>query len=260
MNSVAPHLAQHCSCVSLGLGVLVLSSFIIFYIKRSHNQDPESNEDIDKVVLGHGSLAPKRYGYKEIKKITKSFSDKLGQGGYGTVYKGKLPDGQLVAVKVLTETGDNAQDFISEVSSISKTSHVNIVNLLGFCYKRNKRALVYEFMPNKSLDNFISNNASPVVEWEKLFEIALGVGRGLEYLHRGCNTRIVHFDIKPQNILLDEELSPKISDFGIANLFKKKQSIKSKLGPEGLLGTLLQKYSLEVLESFPINQMSTVME
>ncbi|KAI3451782.1 hypothetical protein Pfo_008447 [Paulownia fortunei] len=229
--------------VSLGLADIVLSSIIIFYIRkkcRLREPDQESNQNVDKFLLNHGSLAPKRYNYNEIKKITKSFTDKLGQGGYGIVYKGKLPDGQLVAVKVLTETGDNAEEFINEVASISRTSHVNIVNLLGFCYDRKKRALVYEFMPNKSLDKFISKSGSlgpdPDLEWEKLYEIAVGVARGLEYLHRGCNTRIVHFDIKPQNILLDEDFCPKISDFGLAKLFKKKQSIVSMLGARGTIG------------------------
>ncbi|KAI3462555.1 hypothetical protein Pfo_019218 [Paulownia fortunei] len=199
-----------------------------------------SNQDIEKFLLQHGSLAPKRYKYSEIKKITKSFSDKLGQGGYGSVYNGVLPDGCLVAVKVLIESDSNGEEFINEVASISRTSHINIVNLLGFCYEGNKRALVYEFMPNKSLDKFISNSGSAKtdchLDLEKLYTIAVGVAKGLEYLHTGCNTRIVHFDIKPQNILLDEDFCPKISDFGLAKLCKKKQSILSFLGTRGTIG------------------------
>lgn len=195
---------------------------------------------MEKFLLNHGSLAPKRYGYNDVKKMTKSFKEKLGQGGYGIVYKGELPDGQFVAVKVLTETHEDAEEFINEVASISRTSHVNIVNLLGFCYDRKKRALVYEFMPNKSLDKFIYKRGSIdpecLLELDKLYEIALGVARGLEYLHRGCNTRIVHFDIKPQNILLDEDFCPKISDFGLAKLFKKEQSFISMLGTRGTIG------------------------
>ncbi|KAK6125434.1 hypothetical protein DH2020_040828 [Rehmannia glutinosa] len=230
--------------VSLGVAGIILSSIIIFCFTKNYRlreSDQERNHNIEKFLLNHGSLAPKRYTYNQIKKITKSFTDKLGQGGYGIVYKGKLPDGQLVAVKVLTETEDNAEDFINEVASISRTSHVNIVNLLGFCYDRKKRALVYEFMPNRSLDKFISkksgsNSPDRELEWEKLYEIAVGVARGLEYLHRGCNTRIVHFDIKPQNILLDEDFCPKISDFGLAKLFKNKQSIISMLGARGTIG------------------------
>ncbi|XP_057779582.1 G-type lectin S-receptor-like serine/threonine-protein kinase LECRK2 [Salvia miltiorrhiza] len=225
------------SGVLLGILGLLILSVTIYYTRRQRGW---CNQGLDKFVLKHGSLAPKRYSYNEIKKITKSFSEKLGQGGYGVVYKGKLPDGQLVAVKVLKKTHDNAEEFVNEVASISRTSHVNIVNLLGFCYERNKKALVYEFMPNKSLDKFIykSKSADPncSLGWKKMYDIAVGVARGLEYLHRGCNTRIIHFDIKPQNILLDEDFCPKISDFGLAKLCMKKQSIISMLGTRGTIG------------------------
>ncbi|XP_042029777.1 LEAF RUST 10 DISEASE-RESISTANCE LOCUS RECEPTOR-LIKE PROTEIN KINASE-like 2.4 [Salvia splendens] len=228
--------------VSLGILGLLISS-IIYYVRRQRgwcNHGKENKQSIDKFVLNHGYLAPKRYSYNEIKRITKSLTEKLGQGGYGVVYKGKLPDGQLVAVKVLKKTHDNAEEFVNEVASISRTSHVNIVNLLGFCYERNNKALVYEFMPNKSLDKFIhkSRSADPncSLGWRKMYEIAVGVAQGLEYLHRGCNTRIVHFDIKPQNILLDEDFCPKISDFELAKLCVKKQSIISMLGTRGPIG------------------------
>ncbi|KAL8549833.1 hypothetical protein ACS0TY_008609 [Phlomoides rotata] len=137
-------------------------------------------------MLQHGSEAPKRYKYSEIKKITKSFSDKLGKGGYGSVYKGVLPDGSLVAVKVLMETDSNGEEFMNEVASISRTSHVNVVTLLGFCYEGEKRALVYEFMPNKSLDKFLSTDGSAEntdfsLDLEVLYKIAIGIAKGLEY-------------------------------------------------------------------------------
>ncbi|KAL7090287.1 hypothetical protein ACP275_12G031400 [Erythranthe tilingii] len=211
---------------------------VVWYQKRRRSQTSPSqvsNKDIENLLLRHGSLALKRYKYSEIKKMTKSFNDKLGRGGFGSVYKGVLPDGSLVAVKILIETDGNGEEFINEVASISRTSHVNIVNLLGYCFNRNKRALVYEFMHNKSLDKFISNKECPL-DLETLYKIAIGVAKGLEYLHTGCNTRIVHFDIKPQNILLDEDLCPKISDFGLAKLCKKKQSIISMIGARGTIG------------------------
>lgn len=144
--------------VSIAIFALIISSIIICYLKKRSgifSQDDESKQNVNKLVLNHVSLALGRYKYKEIKKITKSFTEKLGQGGYGIVYKGKLPDGKLVAVKVLRETRDNAEEFINEVACISRTSHINIVNLLGFCIERKKRALVYEFMPNNSLDKYI---------------------------------------------------------------------------------------------------------
>ncbi|KAK4410177.1 LEAF RUST 10 DISEASE-RESISTANCE LOCUS RECEPTOR-LIKE PROTEIN KINASE-like 2.1 [Sesamum angolense] len=220
-----------------GTGVVILSIIICCcYLKRRSGPAGHHKENIENFLILHGSLAPSRYKYSEIKKITKSFKDKLGQGGFGSVYQGMLPDGSPVAVKVLINSDSNGEEFINEVASISRTSHVNIVNLLGFCYDGNKKALVYEFMPNKSLDKFISNNADSQLDWERLYKIAVGVAKGLEYLHTGCNTRIVHFDIKPQNILLDDDFCPKISDFGLAKLCKKKQSILSVLGARGTIG------------------------
>ena len=200
----------------------------------------KNDENVKAFILNYGSLAPKHYSYAEIKKMTNSFINKLGQGGYGGVYKGKLPDGKLVAVKVLSESKGNGEDFINEVASISRTSHVNIVTLLGFCYEKNKQALIYEFMPNGSLDKFIYHRESSAkncrLEWKTLYQIAVDIARGLEYLHRGCSTRILHFDIKPQNILLDEDFIPKISDFGLAKLCQRKDSIVSMFGMRGTAG------------------------
>ncbi|KAK4486633.1 hypothetical protein RD792_006802 [Penstemon davidsonii] len=182
----------------------ILNVYVHFTnIWTPNDLDNESFQNVEIFMANNGSLAPKRYNYTQLEKITKSFTDKLGQGGCGSVYKGTLPDDRFVAVKVLNETKSNGEEFINEVASISKTSHVNIVNLLGFCYEKNKRALIYEFMPNKSLDKFICKSSIDChLAWDNMYKIALGVARGLEYLHRGCNTRIVHFDIKPQNILL----------------------------------------------------------
>ncbi|KAL0791877.1 hypothetical protein Bca101_008123 [Brassica carinata] len=135
----------------------------------------------------------KQYSYAEVKKITKSFSYTVGKGGFGTVYGGNLCDGRKVAVKIMKDFKSNGEDFINEVASMSQTSHVNIVSLLG-------------------------------------------VARGVEYLHHGCRTRIVHFDIKPQNVLLDDNLCPKVSDFGLAKLCEKRESILSFLDTRGTIG------------------------
>ncbi|XP_071914985.1 PR5-like receptor kinase isoform X3 [Coffea arabica] len=206
--------------------------------------DEGNNQQVEAFMRNYGSVAPKLYKYSEIKKMTNSFAKKLGLGGYGSVYRGKLSDGRLVAVKVLNDNNGNGEEFINEVASISRTSHVNVVNLLGFCYDRTKRALIYEFMPNGSLDKFIYQKRSSSgdmtkdcqLEWKTLYEIAVGTARGLEYLHKGCNTRIVHLDIKPHNILLDKDFCPKISDFGLARLCKQKQSILSTIGARGTAG------------------------
>ncbi|XVE72105.1 hypothetical protein DITRI_Ditri11bG0011700 [Diplodiscus trichospermus] len=198
-------------------------------------------ERIEAFILKYGSdLAPKRYSYSDIKKITKSFKDELGQGGFGTVYKGQLPDGRLVAVKVLIESKGSGEEFVNEVASISRTSHVNVVPFVGFCYELSIRALIYEFMPNGSLDKFISHRESPdechQLELKTLYDIAIGIARGLEYLHQGCNTRILHLDIKPHNILLDDKFCPKISDFGLAKLCERKGSIISSISARGTIG------------------------
>ncbi|XP_022871269.1 LEAF RUST 10 DISEASE-RESISTANCE LOCUS RECEPTOR-LIKE PROTEIN KINASE-like 2.3 [Olea europaea var. sylvestris] len=171
--------------------------------------------------------------------MTNSFSDNLGKGGFASVYRGKLPDGHLVAVKILKESKGNGEEFINEVASIGKTSHVNVVALLGFYFEASKRALIYEFMPNGSLEKFMCNNTSISrcqLGWEKLFQIAVANAKGIEYLHQGFNTRILHFDIKPHNILLDEELNPKISDFGLAKLCPNRSSRVSMLGARGTIG------------------------
>ncbi|KAK3225288.1 hypothetical protein Dsin_005150 [Dipteronia sinensis] len=200
----------------------------------------KNDRDLEAFIRNYGSLAPKRYSFSNVKKMTNSFKDKLGQGGYGGVYKGKLQDGQLVAVKVLNTSKGNGQDFINEVASISRTSHVNVVTLVGFCLEGSSRALIYEFMPKGSLEKFIHRKdtlkTNQHLGWEKLYQIALGIARGLEYLHRGCNTRILHFDIKPHNILLDEDFCPKISDFGLAKLCPKNESIVSMLEARGTIG------------------------
>ncbi|KAL0424715.1 UNVERIFIED_CONTAM: LEAF RUST 10 DISEASE-RESISTANCE LOCUS RECEPTOR-LIKE PROTEIN KINASE-like 2.8 [Sesamum radiatum] len=213
---------------------------IFLLIRRKYIRPQQSKKDIELFLKDNGYLALKRYKYSDLKKMTKRFSENLGKGGYGSVYKGKLHDGRLVAVKVLNESKGNGDEFMNEVASISRTSHINIVSLLGFCFEGSKKALIYEFMPNGSLEKFIQNAALSSAEgglgWEKLFEIAVGVARGLEYFHRGCNTRILHFDIKPHNILLDKDLNPKISDFGLAKLCPNRSSVVSMLVARGTIG------------------------
>ncbi|CAA7016442.1 unnamed protein product [Microthlaspi erraticum] len=159
--------------------------------------------------------------------MTKSFVEVVGRGGFGIVYKGTLSDGHMVAVKVLKDSKGNGEDFTNEVASMSQTSHLNIVSLLGFCSEGSKRAIIYEFLENGSLDKFLSGKTTVKLDWMAVYGIALGVARGLEYLHHGCKRRIVHFDIKPHNVLLDETFCPKVSDFGLAKLCAKKESALS---------------------------------
>ncbi|KAF3431900.1 hypothetical protein FNV43_RR26636 [Rhamnella rubrinervis] len=214
-----------------------INNYFIFCWKPTN----KARRDVEAFLRNNSPISVRRYSYLGVKKMTNSFSERLGQGGYGSVYKGKLRDGRFVAVKVLNKLKGNGEEFINEVATISRTSHVNVVTLLGFCYQGRKRALIYEFMPNGSLEKFIfeenpESNYHNKLGWEMLFQISLGIARGLEYLHRGCNTRILHFDIKPHNILLDENFSPKISDFGLARVCSRDESIISKLSARGTAG------------------------
>ncbi|KAK4715437.1 hypothetical protein R3W88_013775 [Solanum pinnatisectum] len=217
------------------VGLLVLlfcfSKKILWYKRlRFWESNAEDHQKVEEFLKNYGSYALNRYNYTDIKKITSHFRSKLGQGGFGNVYKGSLRNGSQVAVKILNKLKGSGEDFINEVASISRTSHVNIVSLVGFCFEGHKRALVYEFMPNGSLEKFIYEERSDNVRqlgWPILYKITLGIARGLEYLHSGCNTRILHFDIKPHNILLDEEFS---------KLCMKKESIVSMLGARGTIG------------------------
>ncbi|KAM3197964.1 hypothetical protein ACQJBY_073205 [Aegilops geniculata] len=197
----------------------------------------KTEKNYEAMIVSYGSLAPKRYMYSEVMKITSSRNNQLGKGGYGVVFKGKLHDGRLVAVKFLHDCKGNGDEFMNEVMSIGRTSHVNVVSLFGFCLEGSKRALIYEYMPNGSLDKYIySENPKEILGWERLYAIAIGIARGLEYLHHSCNTRIVHFDIKPQNILLDKDFSPKVADFGLAKLCHTKESKLSTTGARGTIG------------------------
>ncbi|KAJ4971924.1 hypothetical protein NE237_005023 [Protea cynaroides] len=233
--------------VSSFIFAITLVATLVCYLRRKLSSD-RNTQNVKDFLKDYGSLAPRRYSYSDIKKKTNSFKEKLGQGG---VFKGKLSNGHLVAVKVLNHSKSNGEEFINEVASISRTSHVNVVSLLGFCFDGSKRALIYEFMSNGSLEKFIYKTC-PHLGWERLYQVAIGVAKGLEYLHRGCNTRILHFDIKPHNSLLDEDFCPKISDFGLVKLCLRKDSIISMTDARGTIGYIAPKvFSRNFVRSFP---------
>ncbi|GAU21214.1 hypothetical protein TSUD_11310 [Trifolium subterraneum] len=195
-------------------------------------------ENIEDFLQGN-SLMPIRYSYKEIKNMTRGFKDKLGEGGYGKVYKGKLRSGPLVAIKMLGKLKgvENGQDFISEVATIGRIHHTNVVRLIGFCVEGSKRALVYDFMPNGSLDRYVSSREDHIsLTYKQMYEISLAVARGIAYLHQGCDMQILHFDIKPHNILLDKDFIAKVSDFGLAKLYPVNNSIVTLTAARGTIG------------------------
>ncbi|XP_061370520.1 LEAF RUST 10 DISEASE-RESISTANCE LOCUS RECEPTOR-LIKE PROTEIN KINASE-like 2.1 [Gastrolobium bilobum] len=215
------------------LGVV---AFIIVLIYKWGRRHTSSYDNIEEFLEGN-TFMPIRYSYKEIKQMTRGFKEKLGQGGFGMVYKGKLRSGPFVAIKMLSKSKANGQEFISEVATIGMIHHANVVRLIGFCVEASKRALVYEFMPNGSLDRYIFSKADSIsLTYEQIYEISLGVARGIAYLHQGCDMQILHFDIKPHNILLDENFVPKVSDFGLAKLYPIDKSIVTLTAARGTIG------------------------
>ncbi|XP_054821432.1 LEAF RUST 10 DISEASE-RESISTANCE LOCUS RECEPTOR-LIKE PROTEIN KINASE-like 2.1 [Prosopis cineraria] len=214
-------------------GIIFLSALLIYTCRRRHLS---MYEDIEEFIRLY-NLTPIRYSYKELKTMTECFKNKLGEGGFGTVYKGKLRSGPNVAIKMLGKSKANNQEFISEVATIGRIHHFNVVHLVGFCVEGTKQALVYEFMSNGSLDKFIfSKQESDSLSYHKIYEISLGIARGIAYLHHGCNMQILHFDIKPHNILLDDTFTPKISDFGLARLYSVNDSVVTLTAARGTIG------------------------
>ncbi|KAF7131640.1 hypothetical protein RHSIM_Rhsim09G0157200 [Rhododendron simsii] len=214
--------------------------FLIYKFSIRHASTFDS---IEGFLHSQNHLVPIRYSYSDIKKMTNGFRDKLGEGGYGSVYKGKLRSGPFVAIKMLSNLKANGQDFINEVATIGRIHHVNVVELIGYCAERSKRALVYDFMPNGSLEKYISSPEGKLsLNCKQMYEISLGVARGLGYLHQGCDMQILHFDIKPHNILLDENFTPKVSDFGLAKLYPTDESTVSVTAARGTLGYMAPEF------------------
>lgn len=218
--------------------VILFPCIVVFLMIELRRRHLSIYDAIESFLHGENNFTPIRYSNSNIRKMTRNFKEKLGQGGYGSVYKGKLQSGPNVAVKILSKPKADGQDFINEVATIGRIHHVNIVQLIGYCAERCKRALVYDFMPKGSLEKYITprEGGAELLSWKRKFEIALGVARGIEYLHRGCDIQILHFDIKPHNILLDENFIPKLSDFGLAKSYPTDKSIVTLTAVRGTIG------------------------
>ncbi|RCV21520.1 hypothetical protein SETIT_4G145900v2 [Setaria italica] len=208
------------------IGVLVYVGFHIYRRRRHPPSQDDAGSSEDDGFLQTISGAPTRYTYKELQDATNNFSNKLGQGGFGSVYLGTLPDGSRIAVKKLESIGQGKKEFRSEVTIIGSIHHIHLVKLRGFCVEGAHKLLAYEYMSKGSLDRWIfhSDEDSSLLDWDTRFNIALGTAKGLAYLHQDCESKIIHCDIKPENVLLDDNFLAKVSDFGLAKLMTREQS------------------------------------
>ncbi|XP_039165918.1 G-type lectin S-receptor-like serine/threonine-protein kinase LECRK3 [Eucalyptus grandis] len=215
---------------------LLLITYLLYRSFRSRDSKLLRPVQINQVT------GTRTFTYHELQEATYGFKEELGRGAFGTVYKGALgsEDVDFVAVKVLaTRTGESEKEFEREVSAIGQTNHKNLVQLLGFCDEGQHRLVVYEFMSNGTLADFLFGSSRP--SWYKRVEIACDVARGLSYLHEECTRHIIHCDIKPQNILLDGSLTAKISDLGLAKLLMANQT-RTTTGVRGTRGYLAPEW------------------
>jgi serine/threonine protein kinase len=227
--------------VIVGVGLLSIISGVVIFIIRKRRKRYTDDEEILSM-----DVKPYTFTYSELKSATQDFdpSNKLGEGGFGPVYKGKLNDGREVAVKLLSVGSRQGKgQFVAEIVAISAVQHRNLVKLYGCCYEGEHRLLVYEYLPNGSLDQALFGEKTLHLDWSTRYEICLGVARGLVYLHEEARLRIVHRDVKASNILLDSKLVPKVSDFGLAKLYDdKKTHISTRVA--GTIGYLAPEYAM----------------
>lgn len=222
--------------VELLAGVLSFWAFL-----RKYSQYREMARTLGLEYLPAGG--PRRFSHAELKQATKDFSNVVGRGAYGTVYRGELPDRRAVAVKQLQGVGGGEAEFWAEVTIIARMHHLNLVRMWGFCAEKEQRMLVYEYVPNGSLDKYLfagggggggsgeedssseQQQQQPLLDLHTRYRIALGVARAIAYLHEECLEWVLHCDIKPENILLEDDFCPKVSDFGLSKLTSKKEKV-----------------------------------
>ncbi|KAI3887545.1 hypothetical protein MKW92_022659 [Papaver armeniacum] len=213
--------------------------------KSTYNDSPDTNMFHDDKTEGE-TQELQIFNLACLSNATNNFclKNKLGEGGFGPVYKGKLQNGQEIAVKRLsTNSGQGIEEFKNEVVLISKLQHRNLVKLLGCCVEGKENMLIYEFMPKRSLDAILFDQRKrALLDWSKRFNIIGGIARGLLYLHRDSRLRVIHRDLKVSNILLDENLIPKISDFGMARIFGGDQIIANTSRVVGTFGYMSPEY------------------
>ncbi|KAL9392647.1 hypothetical protein Peur_016567 [Populus x canadensis] len=244
--------------LSIAAGVFFVIMFSFWLIKRKKTAKGRQLKFPFNIPTSlNGSLSGKEVGgstsqYLPVFDIdiilaaTENFSNELGYGGFGSVYKGKLGNGQEIAVKRLSKTsGQGMKEFMNEVRLISKLQHRNLVKLFGCCIHEEEKMLIYEYLPNKSLDFFIFDETKrELLDWRKRFEIVSGIARGVLYLHQDSRLKIIHRDLKASNILLDAAMNPKISDFGMARMFMEDQVQGKTTRVVGTYGYMSPEYAI----------------
>lgn len=211
--------------VMLSCVALAISGFYIIKIRVLRYKKLRADGTLGNMTYGHGEVTLRVFSYNELKRATNGFKEELGKGSFGAVYKGSLNKGKkVVAVKRLEKLVEEGErEFQAEMRAIGRTNHKNLVRLLGYCAEASKRLLVYEYMSNGSLADLLFANTTHI-GWEERVRIAIDVARGILYLHEECKIPIIHCDIKPQNILMDDFWTAKISDFGLAKFLMPDQT------------------------------------
>ncbi|KAG5047179.1 hypothetical protein JHK86_016585 [Glycine max] len=231
-------------------GILLFCIFVMYRVRRSSADKSKTKDNLKKQLE---DLDLRLFDLLTITTATNNFSlnNKIGQGGFGPVYKGKLADGRDVAVKRLSSSsGQGITEFMTEVKLIAKLQHRNLVKLLGCCIRGQEKILVYEYMVNGSLDSFVFDQIKgKFLDWPQRLDIIFGIARGLLYLHQDSRLRIIHRDLKASNILLDEKLNPKISDFGMARAFGGDQTEGNTNRVVGTYGYMAPEYAVDGLFS-----------
>uniref|UniRef100_A0A251TBG1 non-specific serine/threonine protein kinase n=1 Tax=Helianthus annuus TaxID=4232 RepID=A0A251TBG1_HELAN len=226
------------------IAVVTFLSLLVLYIFRQRRKKQDTSDNYEE-FLGIDAK-PYTFSYGDLRDATDDFSpaNKLGEGGFGPVYKGTLDDERVIAVKQLSVASHQGKaQFIAEIATISAVQHRNLVKLYGCCIEGDKRLLVYEYLENKSLDQALFGDSKLSLSWTTRFEICLGLARGLAYLHEESRIRIIHRDVKASNVLLDADLNPKISDFGLAKLYDdKKTHMSTRVA--GTIGYLAPEYAM----------------
>ncbi|KAG5234648.1 G-type lectin S-receptor serine/threonine-protein kinase [Salix suchowensis] len=207
------------------LAPIIAGLIVILILRGRWWGESEKNEDLEACDIRQVPGTPVRFSYEDLRVATYDFSDRLGKGGSGSVFKGVLRDGTHIAVKKLEKLDQDMSSFLAEVEAIGSIHHFNLVRLIGFCAEKSSGLLVFEYMSKGSLDNWIfKNDQRFCLDWQTRTKVVLGIAKGLAYLHEDCQKRIIHFDIKPLNILLDANFNAKICDFGLSELVDRDMS------------------------------------